>query len=66
MNTRRRPPQEVHTRVKRAAEEDGNSVTSEAATAIEDCLERRQTERVREIAREIARRDAELLDLLAQ
>lgn len=61
-----RLPDDVHAQLKQAAEEDGNSVNTEAVTAISDYLARRQTARVREIAREIAKEDAELLARLGE
>ncbi len=66
MNMHLRLPDDVHTRLKAAAEEDGNSVNSEAVTAISDYLARRQTARAREVAARIAERDAELLARLAE
>lgn len=61
-----RLPDDVHAQLKQAAEEDGNSVNTEAVTAISDYLARRQTARVREIAREIAKEDAALLARLGE
>lgn len=55
-----------HDRLKAAAAEDGASVNSEAVTAIEDYLSRRQTRKAREFAKMVAVRDAELLDRLSQ
>lgn len=66
MNMNLRLPDDVHTRLKAAAEEDGTSTNSEAVTAISDYLDRRQTKQVRDLAREIAREDAELLARLAE
>jgi hypothetical protein len=66
MNMQLRLPDDVHAMLRAAAEEDGNSVNSEAVIAISDYLSRRQTARVREIARGIAKRDAKLLEMLAQ
>ncbi|WP_306368809.1 toxin-antitoxin system HicB family antitoxin [Nocardiopsis sp. CC223A] len=66
MNMHLRLPDDVHARLKAAAEEDGNSTNAEAVIAITDYLARRQTARVRELAREIAREDAELLARLAE
>lgn len=61
-----RLPDDVHNRLKQAAEEDGNSVNTEAITAISDYLARRQTARIRELAREIAEEDTELLARLGE
>mgnify|MGYP001360982964 CR=1 FL=1 len=61
-----RLPDDVHAQLKQAAEEDGNSVNTEAVTAISDYLARRQTARVREVAREIAKEDAALLARLGE
>ncbi|GAB2492251.1 hypothetical protein GCM10026982_16030 [Nocardiopsis aegyptia] len=61
-----RLPDDIHTRLKAAAEEDGNSTNAEAVTAIADYLARRQTAQVRKLAREIAQEDAELLARLAE
>ncbi|MFE1169431.1 Arc family DNA-binding protein [Nocardiopsis sp. NPDC058789] len=66
MNMHLRLPDDVHERLKQAAEEDGHSVNSEAVTAISDYLARRQTARVRDIARRIAEEDAELLARLGE
>lgn len=61
-----RLPDDVHAQLEQAAEEDGNSVNTEAVTAISDYLARRQTARVREVAREIAKEDAALLARLGE
>jgi predicted transcriptional regulator len=61
-----RLPDELHAQLKAAAAEDDQSVNAEAVAAIADYLARRQTAKVREIAREVAKRDAELLELLAR
>ncbi|WP_017603485.1 Arc family DNA-binding protein [Nocardiopsis alkaliphila] len=66
MNMHLRLPDDVHAQLKQAAEEDGNSVNTEAVTAISDYLARRQTARVREVAREIAKEDAALLARLGE
>lgn len=61
-----RLPEEVHARLKAAADEDGTSTNSEAVTAISDYLDRRQTKQVSDLAGQIAREDAELLARLAE
>ncbi|MFE3451995.1 toxin-antitoxin system HicB family antitoxin [Nonomuraea sp. NPDC059194] len=61
-----RLPDEVHQRLKDAAAEDGVSANTEAVTAIEDYLARRQTDKARAFAKMIAERDAELLERLSQ
>ncbi|MFD3685573.1 Arc family DNA-binding protein [Nocardiopsis sp. NPDC058631] len=66
MNMNLRLPEDVHARIKEAAEEDGNSVNSEVVLAVREYLARRQTERVRQYALEIAQEDAELLARLAE
>ncbi|GAA1437603.1 YlcI/YnfO family protein [Nocardiopsis tropica] len=66
MNMNLRLPEDVHARIKEAAEEDGTSVNSEVVTAVREYLARRQTERVRRHALDIAQEDAELLARLAE
>ena len=66
MELRLRLPDEIHSRLREVANEDGNSLNSEIVIAIEEHLVRRQTSAVRAIARKVAQRDAELLDRLAQ
>ncbi|GAA0980200.1 Arc family DNA-binding protein [Nocardiopsis tropica] len=61
-----RLPEDVHARIKEAAEEDGTSVNSEVVLAVREYLARRQTERVRRYALDIAQEDAELLARLAE
>lgn len=61
-----RLPDELHARLKAAAEQDAKSVNAEAVIAIEDYLARRQTAQAREFARMIAVRDAALLARLAE
>ncbi|MES0835299.1 MULTISPECIES: Arc family DNA-binding protein [Nocardiopsidaceae] len=66
MNMNLRLPEDVHARIKEAAEEDGTSVNSEVVLAVREYLARRQTERVRRYALDIAQEDAELLARLAE
>ncbi|WP_155346748.1 Arc family DNA-binding protein [Acrocarpospora pleiomorpha] len=66
MELRLRLPDEVHARLRVAADEDGNSLNSEIVIAIEEYLARRQESAVRAIARRVAQRDAELLHRLSQ
>ncbi|WP_214110778.1 Arc family DNA-binding protein [Acrocarpospora catenulata] len=66
MELRLRLPDEVHSRLRVVAEEDGNSLNTEIVIAIEEHLARRQTSAVRAIARKVAQRDAELLHRLSQ
>ncbi|MEU3016314.1 Arc family DNA-binding protein [Nocardiopsis sp. NPDC007018] len=60
---RLRLPDEIHEWLRQAAEADGNSVNSEAVT---DYPARRQTDKVRDIARRIAQEDADLLARLGE
>ncbi|MFD6951967.1 CopG family transcriptional regulator [Nocardiopsis sp. TSRI0078] len=66
MNMHLRLPDDVHAQIKEIAEEDGNSVNTEAVIALKDFIARRQTEKVRQYALEIAEEDAELLARLAE
>ncbi|GES09893.1 Arc family DNA-binding protein [Acrocarpospora macrocephala] len=66
MELRLRLPDEIHARLRVAADEDGNSLNSEIVIAIEEHLARRQESAVRAIARKVAQRDAELLHRLSQ
>jgi hypothetical protein len=59
MNTHPRLPDDVHAQLGEAAEEDGNSVDAEAVVALKEFIARRQTEKVRRYALEIAGEDAE-------
>ncbi|WP_159945585.1 MULTISPECIES: Arc family DNA-binding protein [unclassified Nocardiopsis] len=61
-----RLPEDIQNRIRAAAEEDGNSVNTEVVVALTEFLQRRQTERVRQYALEIAKEDAELLARLAE
>ncbi len=61
-----RLPDDMHTEIREAAEEDGNSVNTEVVIALKEFLANRQTERVRQYALEIAEEDAELLARLAE
>ncbi|GAA1013959.1 hypothetical protein Aple_081970 [Acrocarpospora pleiomorpha] len=66
MELRLRLPDEIHSRLRTVADEDGNSLNTEIVIAIEEHLARRQTSAVRAIARKVAQRDAELLHRLSQ
>ncbi|MEV6152289.1 Arc family DNA-binding protein [Nonomuraea sp. NPDC052129] len=66
MDLRLRLPDEIHSRLRTVAEDDGKSLNAEIIIAIEEFLERKQTSTVRAIARKVAQRDAELLDRLSK
>jgi predicted transcriptional regulator len=66
MNMQLRLPEELHARLKEAAEQDAKSINAEVVTAVEDYLARRQTAKAREFARMVAERDAALLARLAE
>lgn len=66
MELRLRLPDEVHGQLRAVAEDDGNGLDTQIMIAIEEHLARRQTSRVRAIARQAAQRDAELLHRLPQ
>ena len=66
MDLRLRLPDEIHSRLRIVAEEDGKSLNAEIVVAIEEYLQRKQTNTVRAIARKVAQRDAELLDRLSK
>ncbi|MBT2233926.1 Arc family DNA-binding protein [Nonomuraea sp. NEAU-A123] len=66
MDLRLRLPDEIHSRLRIVAEEDGKSLNAEIVIAIEEYLQRKQTSTVRAIARKVAQRDAELLDRLSK
>lgn len=60
-------PEELHAQLKQVADEDRRSMNATIVVAIEEYVAARSHRlRVRELAREVASRDAELLDRLAQ
>ncbi|MCI0686745.1 MAG: toxin-antitoxin system HicB family antitoxin [Sporichthyaceae bacterium] len=58
--------EDLHDRLRVAADEDDLSMHAAIVIAIEEYLARRQTAIVRGIAREVMARDAELLDRLSR
>ncbi len=60
-------PDELHAQLKQVAEEEHRSMNATILVALERYVaERTHRGRVRELAGEVARRDAELLDRLAK
>lgn len=60
-------PDELHEQLKRVADQDRRSMNATIIVAVEKYVaERSQRVRVRELAREVAERDAELLRRLAE
>lgn len=60
-------PEELHTQLKQVADEDRRSMNATIVVAVEQYVAARSHRtRVRELARDVASRDAELLDRLAQ
>lgn len=60
-------PDELHAQLKRVADEEHRSMNATILVAVEQYVaERSHRLQVRELAREVARRDAELLDRLAK
>lgn len=60
-------PDELHAQLKRVADEEHRSMNATILVAVEQYVaERSHRLKVRELAREVARRDAELLDRLAK
>ncbi|WP_304451827.1 CopG family transcriptional regulator [Nocardiopsis sp. YSL2] len=66
MDTQLQLPEDVHTALQAAAEEDGNTVDTELVTAVKDFLERRQAQKVLERVKMTTERDASLLARLAE
>lgn len=60
-------PDELHEQLKQAADQDRRSMNATIVVAVERYIaERRHRARTRDLAREVVRRDAELLDRLAE
>jgi predicted transcriptional regulator len=60
-------PDELHEQLKRVADQDRRSMNATIVVAVEKYVaERSQRARVRELARDVAERDAELLRRLAE
>jgi predicted transcriptional regulator len=60
-------PEELHAQLKQVADEDRRSMNAIIVVAVERYVAARSHRaRVRELARDVASRDAELLDRLAQ
>jgi hypothetical protein len=61
-----RLPDEIPSRLRTVAEEDGTSLSPELVLTSEECPQRKQTSEARAIARKVSERDAELLDRLSK
>jgi predicted transcriptional regulator len=60
-------PDDLHAQLRAVADEEHRSVNATIVVAVERYVgDRNRRSRVRELAAEVARRDAELLDRLAQ